>query len=124
VNLLNWLDRLLPQLPHYGFALVFLMVFLSNIGAPFPGKVMLSGAGFVWARTAGSLWEPMLAGTLAAFLGGFCAFWLGRRLGHERLERIHWLHLTQARFEWPERLFKRHGDKTVFLARFFPKGPR
>jgi membrane protein DedA with SNARE-associated domain len=45
VNSLHWLDRLLPQLPHYGFALVFLVVFLSDIGFPFPGKVILFGAG-------------------------------------------------------------------------------
>jgi membrane protein DedA with SNARE-associated domain len=123
VNLLHWLDRLLPQLPHYGFALVFLVVFLSNIGVPFPGKVVLFGAGFVWGRAAGSLWEPMLAGTLASFLGGICVFWLGRCLGHGRLKKIHWLHLTQTRLEWPERFFKRHGDKTVFLARFIPVLP-
>jgi len=55
VNSLHWLDRLLPQLPHYGFALVFIVVFLSNIGFPFPGKVILFGAGFVWGRAAGSL---------------------------------------------------------------------
>jgi membrane-associated protein len=123
VNLLHWLDHLLPQLPHYGLALVFLVVFLSNVGFPFPGKVILFGAGFVWGRAAGSLWEPMLAGTLASFLGGICVFWLGRRLGHSLLEKIHWLHLTPARLEWPQRFFKRHGDKTVFLARFIPVLP-
>ena len=123
MNLLHWLDRLLPELPHYGFALVFIVVFLSNIGVPFPGKVILFGAGFVWGRAAGSLWEPILAGTLASSLGGICVFWLGRRLGHSRLEKIRWLHLTPTRLEWPERFFKRHGDKTVFLARFIPVIP-
>jgi membrane protein DedA with SNARE-associated domain len=121
--MLHWLDSLLPDLPHYGFALVFIVVFLSNVGFPFPGKVILLGAGFVLGRAAGSLWQPMLAGTLASFLGGMCAFWLGRRLGHSRLEKIHWLHLTPKRFEWPERFFKRHGAKTVFLARFIPLLP-
>jgi membrane protein DedA with SNARE-associated domain len=123
VNLLHWLDRLLPQLPHYGFALVFLVVLLSNIGVPFPAKVILFGAGFVWGRAAGSLWEPLLAGTSASFLGGICVFWLGRRLGHGRLIKIHWLHLTHKRLGWPERFFKRHGAKTVFLARFIPVLP-
>jgi membrane protein DedA with SNARE-associated domain len=47
-----------PQLPHFGFTLVFLVVFLSNIGVPFPGKAILFGAGFVWGRAAGSLWSP------------------------------------------------------------------
>jgi hypothetical protein len=68
--MLHWLDSLLPHLPHYGFVLIFLVVFLSNIGVPFPGKVILLGAGFVWGRTTGALWEPMLAGILASLLGG------------------------------------------------------
>ena len=34
------------------------------------------------------------------------------------MERFHWLHLTKKRLEWPERFFKRHGAKTVFVARF------
>jgi hypothetical protein len=67
--------------------------------------------------------EPMLAGTLASFLGGICVFRLGRRLRHSRLEMIHWLHLTPTRLEWPQRFFRRHGDKTVFLARFIPVLP-
>lgn len=120
MHVLHWFDSLLPELPHYGFALVFLVVFLSNIGVPFPAKVILFGAGFVFGRAAGALWEPMLAGTLASFLGGICVFWLGRRLGHSGLEKVHWLHQTQAR---AERFFKRHGDKTVFLARFIPVLP-
>jgi len=53
----------------------------------------------------------------------YLPIWLGRRLGHSRLEKIRWLHLTPTRLEWPERFFKRHGDKTVFLARFIPVIP-
>jgi membrane-associated protein len=60
-------------------------------------------------------------GELPALSGNPC--WLGRRLGHGRLIKIHWLHLTQKRLEWPERFFKRHGAKTVFLARFIPVLP-
>jgi membrane protein DedA with SNARE-associated domain len=51
-------------------------------------------------------------------LGGICAFGLGRQLGRGSLEKIHWLHLTPERMKWPEQFFKRHGAKTVFIARF------
>jgi len=33
-------------------------------------------------------------------------------------KKIHWLHLTPKRLKWPERFFKRHGAKMVFIARF------
>jgi len=116
--MLHWLHSLLPHIPHYGYVLVFIVAFLNNLGFPLPGETILLGAGFVAGKTADSLWQPMVAGTAACFLGGICAFWLGRRLGHGRLEKIRWLHLTPERMRWPERFFKRHGDKTVFIARF------
>ena len=43
---------------------------------------------------------------------------MGRRLGRGRLEKIRWLHLTPERLKWPEQFFKRHGAKTVLIARF------
>ena len=39
------------------------------------------------------------------------------------LEEIHWLHLTPARLRWPERFFKRHDAKAVFIARFIALFP-
>jgi membrane protein DedA with SNARE-associated domain len=121
--MLHWLHALLPHIPHYGYVLIFIVVFLNNLGAPLPGETILLGAGFILGKSAGSLWEPMMAGTAACFLGGSCAFWLGRSLGQSGLGRIHWLHLTPERLKWPERFFKRHGAKAVFIARFIPLFP-
>jgi membrane protein DedA with SNARE-associated domain len=121
--MLHWLHSLLPHIPHYGYVLVFIVVFLNNIGVPLPGETILFGAGFILGKTEDSLWEPVVAGTAASFLGGICAFWLGRRLGQGSLKKIHWLHLTPKRVRWPERFFKRHGAKTVFIARFIALFP-
>lgn len=121
--MLHWLGSLLPHLPHYGYVLVFIVVFLNNIGFPLPGETILLGAGFILGKTAASLWQPMAAGTVACFLGGICSFWLGRRLGHSGLEKIRWLHLTPERLKWPDRFFKRHGAKAVFIARFIALFP-
>jgi membrane protein DedA with SNARE-associated domain len=98
-------------------------VLLNNLGLPLPGETILLGAGFILGKAAGSLWQPMAAGTAACFLGGCCSFWLGRRLGQGSLEKIHWLHLTPERLKWPERFFKRHGVKAVFIARFIALFP-
>jgi len=42
----------------------------------------------------------------------------GTAVGTWRPGKIHWLHLTPERVKWPERFFKCHGAKTVFIARF------
>ena len=34
--MLAWLHSLLPHIPHYGYMLVFIVVFLNNIGFPLP----------------------------------------------------------------------------------------
>jgi membrane protein DedA with SNARE-associated domain len=112
------LHSLLPQLPHFGYVLVFIAVFLNNVGLPVPGETFLLAAGFILGRSGSSLWEAMFASALACFVGGICAFWMGRRLGHSGLEKIRWLHLTSKTMKWPERFFKRHGPKAVFIARF------
>jgi membrane-associated protein len=121
--MLHWLHSLLPRIPHYGYVLVFIVVFLNNLGFPLPGETILLGAGFVLGKTADSLWQPMVAGTVACFLGGIWAFWLGRRLDHGGLEKIRWLHLTHERLKWPEQFFERHGAKAVFIARFIALFP-
>jgi membrane protein DedA with SNARE-associated domain len=118
VNMLHWLHSFLPHIPRYGYVLVFIVVFLNNIGVPLPGEIILLGSGFVLGKASGSLWQPVAAGTAACFLGGNCSFWLGRRLGHAGLEEIHWLHLTPKRLKWPSRFFKQHGAKAVCIARF------
>jgi membrane protein DedA with SNARE-associated domain len=116
--MIHWLHSLLPDVPHYGYVLVFIVVFLNNVGLPLPGETILLGAGFVLGQAAGSLWQPMAAGTVASFAGGVCAFSLGRRLDQGNSESIHWLHLTPERLKWPQRYFERHGAKAVFIARF------
>ena len=121
--MLHWLHSLLPHLPRYGFVFVFTVIFLNNIGVPMPGKAILFGAGFILGMTEGSLWQPMVAGVAACFLGGICAFWLGRQLGHGGLEKIPWLHLTHEKLKWPESFLKRHGAMAVFIVRFIPFFP-
>src|SRR5476651_1620518 len=63
VHMLHWLHSLLPHLHHYGYVLVFIVVFLNNIGVPLPGETILLGAGFVLGKTADSMWQPVMAGT-------------------------------------------------------------
>src|ERR1039457_6301292 len=121
--MLHLLHSLLPHIPHYGYVLVFIVAFLNNLGFPLPGETILLGAGFVLGKTGDPLWQPIAAGAAASSLGGICAFWMGLRLGHGSLEKVHWLHLTHKTLKWPEQFFKRHGARAVFIARFIALFP-
>jgi len=121
--MLQWIHSLLPHFPHYGYVLVFIVVLLNNLGVPLPGDTTLLGAGFILGKNTFSLWEPMAAGSLACFLGGLWAFWVGGRMGLGVLKKNHWLHLAPKRIKWFENFFKHHGAKTIFIARFIPLFP-
>src|SRR5580704_4553458 len=121
--MLDWLRSLLPDLPHYGFAIIFVVVFLSNLGIPLAGKAILLAGGFVLGQNGDSLWPPMAAGTAGCVLGGLCTFWIGRQLDDQSLEKVRWLRLTPARLKRPRQFFKRHGPKAVLIARITPFFP-
>jgi membrane-associated protein len=114
----HWLHTLLPNIPRYGFVIVFIVVFLNNVGFPLPGEAILLGAGFIVGKAGGSPWQSMAAGTAASFLGGICAFWMGRGLERTDLKKIRWLPFTPRTLDWPQRHFERYGPKAVFTARF------
>jgi membrane protein DedA with SNARE-associated domain len=121
--MIHWLREMMPHLPHYGYVLVFIVVFLNNLGLPLPGETILLGAGFILGRSTSPLWESIASAAAASFLGGTCAFWAGRRLGNSGLQRFRWLHLTPERMDWPDQFFKRHGARTIFIARFIALFP-
>jgi membrane protein DedA with SNARE-associated domain len=112
----SWLTDLFAR---YGYAVVFIGVFLENAGAPVPGETMLL-AGAALSRY-GSLSLPwvIVAAILGATFGDNLGFFIGRRGGRILVERYGaFLGLTKARLVQFDRFFEQHGAKTVFIARF------
>jgi membrane protein DedA with SNARE-associated domain len=103
----------------YGYAVVFLGVFLENAGLPVPGETaLLAGAALAhYGRL--SLSSVILTAIGAAVLGDNLGFLIGRRAGRSLAERHGWrVGLTSPRLLQFDRFFARHGPKTVFVARF------
>jgi membrane-associated protein len=112
---LHWLHSLLF---HYGYWVVFPVVFLNNLCFPVPGDTTLVGAGFLVGKGTLSLWAVIATGTTAAFLGGNGGYWLGSRYGLLLLKKIHLLQITPQRVQQLEGFSRRFGAKAVFIARF------
>ncbi len=112
----EWLVSLLSQ---YGYAIVFLGVFLENAGVPVPGETVLLAAGFLAHQGIFSLpWVIGLA-VVAAILGDNGGYWIGRVGGRPLAERYGpVVGLTSTRLAALDTFFTRHGAKTVFFARF------
>lgn len=106
---------------HWGYAAVFVVVILGNVGLPVPEETILTLAGYLVWR--GELNGPLVVavGIVSAVAGDNLGYWLGRRYGAHVLrayaERlgVNTAHLTKA-----QRFVERHGGKGVFVARFVP----
>ena len=112
----EWLVDLFAR---YGYAVVFVGVFLENTGLPVPGETaLLAGAAL---SQFGRLELPWVVVTAAsgAILGDNLGFLIGRRYGRGLIERYgaH-VGLTRARLDEFDRFFLRHGGRTIFIARF------
>jgi membrane-associated protein len=108
----------------HGYWTLFFALLLENAGVPLPGEMMLLFASFL-AFSEQQLHLPwiILTGTLAATLGDNLGYSIGRRGGRPLLDRyLHVFHLRRQTVENAikkgEELFRRHGDLTIFFARF------
>ena len=88
-------------LAHWGYAALFLVVVLGNLGLPVPEESILALAGYaVWRGTL-SLPVVLAVGIASAVVGDNLGYWIGRRYGRTVLERYgRWTSVT------PERLRK------------------
>ena len=127
LDLVLHLDRHLPELiQHYGtwiYLALFLVIFCETglVVTPFlPGDSLLFVTGALSA--SGALEIQWLIGLLvaASFLGDNVNYWIGRYLGPRMFKSARSRLLNHAYLERTQRFYRRHGGKTVILARFFP----
>jgi len=105
----------------HGSAVVFLVVFLDQLGVPLPSPVLLLGFGAL----AGSGHLHPVSGLFSAILGSLCAdymwFLLGRWKGGSILSQL--CRVTLEPDECVNRtqsLFSRYGMKSLLVAKFVP----
>lgn len=108
----------------HGYWTLFFALLLENAGVPLPGETVLLFASFL-AFSEQQLQLPyiILTGIIAATLGDNLGYTIGRRGGRPLLERyLHVFHIrrqtVEKGLEKGEELFRRHGDLTIFFARF------
>jgi membrane protein DedA with SNARE-associated domain len=108
-------------LQHWGYAAVFAVVILGNIGLPVPEESVLLLAGYlVWDGQLSLFWV-LTVGIAAAVIGDGLGYWLGRRIGPALFERHGPLvGLTPDRLRRLQDFVCRRGAFGVFVARFLP----
>ena len=114
----SWLEH---DIVSYGYWAVLVAVMLESMGVPFPGETALL-AGAIYAGTTGHLNIALViaAAAAGAILGDNIGYGIGHYGGYLLLLRVtHLLHINERAVKYAQTYFERHGDKTVFLGRFF-----
>jgi membrane protein DedA with SNARE-associated domain len=102
----------------YGLVLLFLLVGVEAAGVPLPGETALVTAAVLAHRHWGIEWVIAVA-AVGAIVGDNVGYWIGRIGGRKLVDRFGITRRYAERVLPPsERFFKRHGGKTIFLARF------
>jgi len=108
--------------PHSAYGVVFLLALSESIpiiGAVVPGSAVILAISALVPSGVVTLWPLLIAATAGAIIGDGLSFWLGQRYHREILGR--WpLNRYPELIARSEGFFSRHGDKSVFLARFTP----
>lgn len=112
-------EYLVGFLQQYGYALVFVSIFLESTGLPFPGESILIAAGIMAGHGQLDVHLIFLSSWIAGTLGDNCGYYLGHRFGQRFILRYgRRLRITPAKYSYVEREFQRWGPPIVLVARF------
>jgi membrane protein DedA with SNARE-associated domain len=120
---MDFLHNSLQLIEHYmllyGYWAVFFGVMLENAGVPVPGETILLIAGYFASTGKFNIALVMVIAATGAVIGDNIGFAIGHHYGRNVLLRVgRFFFLTPKRFEHMESYFKRHGNKTILVARF------
>jgi membrane protein DedA with SNARE-associated domain len=118
----SWVMQMMSTTGYVG--LVLLMV-LENVFPPIPSEVIVPLAGFMATQDRMSLLGVIVAGTLGSVLGALPLYYLGRKIGDERLKAFadrhgRWLTLSREDLDSAQQWFDRHSGLAVLLCRLVP----
>ena len=105
-------------LTDWGYAGIFFVVILGNIGLPVPEETVLAVAGYlVWSGRL-QLLPVLIVAFLSAVAGDNLGYWLGRHYGRAAVERYAGWLLKPGRLMVAESFVSRYGALAVCVARF------
>ncbi|HXV79088.1 MAG TPA: DedA family protein [Candidatus Binatia bacterium] len=98
---------------------------IENVFPPIPSEVIMPLAGFMTAENKLSFVGVVIAGTTGSVIGNLGLYYVGWKIGGERLKRWagrhgRWLMLSSDDIERAKGWFQRHGAAAVFLFRLVP----
>lgn len=113
-----WLDHAILM---WGYWVVLVAVMIETMGVPFPGETsLLAAAIYAGIGRPLNIALVILAASVGAILGDNFGYMVGRFGGFPLVRRIlRAFRVKESALDGAQAYFARHGDKTVFIGRFF-----
>ena len=122
LHLDSYLGSIIQEYGIWTYAILFIIIFLETgiVVTPFlPGdSLIFIAATFAGIGVLNPLWLFLIVAA-AAILGDTVNYWIGYNVGprvfHKKIRYFKMEHLERA-----QKFFKKHGPKTIVIARFLP----
>jgi membrane-associated protein len=117
------LTELVRQYGVLTYGILFIIVFAETgfVVTPFlPGDSLLFAAGAIAAIGSLNIWFIVFILILAAIFGDTANYWIGHFFGQKIVDNPKIKFINQEHIDKTEQFYKKHGGKTIVLARFVP----
>jgi membrane-associated protein len=111
---------ILKTLGYFGLAGIIFAETGLLVGFFLPGDSLLFTAGILTSLGYFNLLTILIISFIAAVLGEMMGYWFGKRYGHKIFNKPDSLLFHQDHIKKSEEFFKKHGGKSILLARFVP----
>ncbi len=108
---------------HLGIYGLFFIVFAETglfFGFFLPGDSLLITAGILASQGYANIWVLLLGSFIFAVYGDSFGYWLGKKIGPKIFVKENSLLFRREYIERTQKFFEKHGNKTIFFARFVP----
>jgi membrane protein DedA with SNARE-associated domain len=115
----TWVMNIVSSTGYFG---ILLLMVVENVFPPIPSEFIMPLAGYMAAQGKLSLFGIIVAGMTGSVLGALPFYYMGRKLGEDRLKEFadnhgRWLTLSRKDIERAKRWFDRHGGAAMFFCR-------
>ena len=117
----DFINFIVQTVGEWGYAGIFLMMFLESSFFPFPSEVAMIPAGYLAHQGQMSLALAWCAGTAGSLAGAVFNYYLCYFFGRELVLKYgKYVGITKIKMRKFEAFFKRHGEISTFNCRLIP----
>lgn len=114
---LTWLE---PYMTHYGYVVLFAIIFVESFGLPAPGQTLLIAAAVLAAHGKLNIALVLFSAFAAAVIGDSLGYCIGYFGGHRLIRRFgKYVRIGDPQIQRMQISFARYGGWFVTFARFF-----